>query len=91
VLFGYEIKGKTIKFFVTNNGLPIPEENKKKIFAAFERQKIFNNKIVEGLGIGSSLVKRLSKLLMGTVYFESNETQTTFYSSLPLKEGHLSV
>jgi len=85
VTFGFEIKNQNIVFFVTNKGTQITEERKKNIFDAFNKQYNHNNKLVSGLGIGLSLVKRLSELLKGKVDFVTNEIQTTFFCTIPLK------
>ena len=85
VMFGYEIENQNIVFYVTNNGPQITEDKKKKVFDAFEKQDIHNNKLVAGLGIGLPLVKNLSELLGGKIDFVTNETQTTFYCTIPIK------
>lgn len=85
VTFGFEIKNQNIVFFVTNKGTQITEERKKNMFDAFNKQYNHNNKLVSGLGIGLSLVKRLSELLKGKVDFVTNEIQTTFFCTIPLK------
>lgn len=85
VIYGHKIKDESIVFYVKNSGLPIPEEKRMKIFEAFERQDNFNNKLVDGLGIGLTLVKKLSGLLGGEVDFISDKAQTTFFFTIPLK------
>jgi len=85
VTFGYEVENQYIVFYVTNNGPQITEDKKKKIFDAFEKQDVNNNKLVSGLGIGLPLVKKLAELLGGKIDFVTNETQTTFYCSIPVK------
>lgn len=85
VIFGYKIENQNIVFFVKNNCTQIPKDKKKQIFEIFEKQDSHNNKLVEGLGIGLSLVKKLSGLLSGKIELVSNETQTTFLCTIPLK------
>ncbi len=85
VIFGYEIENSNIMFFVTNNGPQIAEDKKEVIFDAFEKQNIHNNDLVKGLGIGLTLVKSLSELLGGKVDFVTDETNTTFFCTLPLE------
>lgn len=85
VKFGYEIENQNIVFFVTNQGPQINEEKRDKIFEAFYKQDTINNEISNSLGIGLPLVKKMSELLGGKIDFASNETETTFYVSLPLR------
>jgi len=91
VKFGYEIKNQNIVFFVTNNGSQISKGEKNNMFKAFYKQYTRNDEISDGLGLGLPLVKKMSELLGGTVDFVSNETETTFYVTLPLsaKAGRL--
>jgi len=85
VMFGCEIENQNIVFYVTNNGTQITEDKKEKIFDAFVKQDIHHNKLVAGLGIGLPLVKKLSELLGGKIDFETNEIQTTFFCTFPIK------
>jgi len=78
VKYGYRLENKEIIFFVSNQGI-IDDEIKNKLFLIFEKQYNKNNQIIEGLGIGLSLVKKLSNLLNAKVHFEINDNQTTFY------------
>ncbi len=85
VTFGYKIENQKIVFYVTNSGTQITEEKRKNIFDTFAKQDIYNNKLVAGLGIGLPLVKKLSELLGGKIDFVTNETQTTFFCTIPIK------
>jgi signal transduction histidine kinase len=85
VNFGYEKEDKNIVFFVINNGSQISEEIKDKIFEDFYKQSNFDNEFSDGIGIGLSIVKKLSELLGGKVDFKTNKTETTFYITLPLR------
>ncbi len=86
VIFGYKIENQNIVFFITNKGAQINENKKKKIFEVFEKQNISNDECASGLGIGLPLVKKLSELLDGKIDFVTNETQTTFLCTLPLRK-----
>lgn len=85
VIFGYKIEDQNIVFYVTNNGPQITEDKKVKIFEAFEKQDTYKHELVAGLGIGLPLVKKLSELLEGKIDFVTNEIQTTFFCTLPIK------
>lgn len=84
VKFGYELDNTNIVFFVSNNGSQVSEEKRNKIFEAFYKQYTIDDANSDGFGIGLSLVKKLSELLGGKVDFASNESETTFYVTLPL-------
>ncbi len=85
VIFGYKIENQNIVFFVKNNCTQISKDKKEQIFETFEKQDNHNNELIEGLGIGLPLVKRLSELLNGKIELISDETQTTFFCTFPLK------
>ena len=80
----YRMFPKNILIRVSNQGLPIPEEEQSRLFEIFEKQDIKNNDYMSsGLGVGLSLVKKLIELLEGNISFETNESQTTFSVSIP--------
>lgn len=62
--FALEIK-------VTDTGIGIKEEDKKKIFADFERLDTVKNKNIEGTGLGMAITKKLIDLMRGSVTLES--------------------
>ena len=85
VKINYAIENQDIVFFVTNEGNKINEMKMKKIFDVFENSNVKNEEYVSGVGIGLPLVHKLSELLEGKIDFVSNETQTTFFCTIPLK------
>ncbi|NIJ45604.1 signal transduction histidine kinase [Wenyingzhuangia heitensis] len=86
VLYGYEVSGNDLIFFVKNYGPKISDDRKNKIFEVFEKQDYKNNELVDGLGIGLPLTKRFSELLNGKINLVSKETETTFFFTMPLKQ-----
>ena len=84
ITYGYKTENNNITFFVKNSSSLIPKEKKEKIFEIFEKQDHHNKELVEGLGIGLPLVKKLSELLNGKIEFVSKEIQTTFLCTIPL-------
>ena len=84
VQFGYKTKDQYIEFFVQNKCTPISENRKEQIFNIFEREDTKNEELLEGLGIGLPLVKKLTELLNGKIEFVSDEVRTTFFCSIPL-------
>lgn len=88
ISFGYELSPDTIKFFVKDTGIGIPEDKKEYIFKRFG--KIENlHKNIGGTGLGLAISKHLSLLLDGELWVESQLGQgSTFYLKLPyLKIG----
>ena len=83
VEFGVEIKCDDFIFFVRNEGDKVSLD--KKAFEIFEKQECCDDKFNIGLGVGLSIVKKLSELLSGKIYFETNNLYTTFYCNIPSK------
>ena len=80
----YHVFPQSILIRISNQGLPIPEEQQNRLFEIFEKQDIKNNDYMSsGLGVGLSLVKKLIELLEGNISFMTNESQTTFSVSIP--------
>jgi signal transduction histidine kinase len=82
--FGYEIKDKNFRFFVSDTGIGIPEDKYNLIFDRF--QKLQNNKVsnTSGTGLGLSIVKKIIELLDGHIWVDSRVNQgTTFTFTLP--------
>lgn len=63
---------------VSNNGLPIPEDEIETIFTPFVTYK------KGGTGVGLAIVKKIVDLHYGTVTVTSDENATTFTILLPL-------
>lgn len=67
---------------VTDNGIGIPEEDRKYLFGAFFRAH--NTGSIPGTGLGLNIVARHVELMHGTVSFTSNANKgTTFTLSFP--------
>lgn len=68
-------------FYVSDNGLGIPEVGLPRLFQAFQRM---HGDVAPGEGIGLALVRRVVERHGGRVWVESTEGEgTTFYLSLP--------
>ncbi len=99
VHFGYEIeKDKdepVIKFFVKDTGIGISKEKQEFIFDVFRQVEDSHTRIYGGTGIGLSIAKKLTNLLGGSIWLESDiATQdkkggTTFYFTIPFEEIEL--
>lgn len=88
ITFGIEKKNNSkAYFFVTNTGSRIAEENKQKIFEAFEKQEESDCNFSDGLGIGLTVVKNFIKLLGGDIEIKTdNKNELTFYFSILVEE-----
>lgn len=79
--YGYTHDFQNVVFFVTNGSILSDDEG--QIFEEFYKQSK-SDKYPEGLGIGLTLVKKMTALLGGTVAYSGTETETTFNVTLPL-------
>lgn len=84
-----ERNGQTVTFSVTDTGTGISEENLGKIFEPFYTTKKFGR----GTGLGLAVSHGIIKMHSGDIDVKTNTdpdagpTGTTFYVSLPVKEG----
>jgi signal transduction histidine kinase len=84
VKFGYESKKDSILFYVKDTGIGISEDNKKIIFDSFTRVENHKRKLYHGTGIGLTLAKKLTELLGGRIWVESQiDIGSQFYFTLP--------
>jgi signal transduction histidine kinase len=79
-----EVKGKTIRFWVRDNGSGLTPEEQKRLFVPFER---LGQVRAQGHGLGLSIVRRIVEKLGGKVNVESEVGKgSTFYFTLPGSE-----
>ncbi|EOZ93256.1 Response Regulator Receiver Signal Transduction Histidine Kinase [Indibacter alkaliphilus LW1] len=72
-----------LKGIIKDQGIGIPEKEHDQLFDRFFRAK--NVGIIEGSGLGLSIVKKCIDVLKGEITFESKPGKgTTFYVSIPL-------
>lgn len=89
ILFGYEmIKNEAVKFFVTDTGIGIPEEETVNIFSRFYRVNNQINETTSGSGLGLPIAQHYIQLLGGELKLESILGKgTKIWFVLPFKEG----
>ncbi len=86
---GHEVKGKghrLVTFSVSDTGKGIAKDNQEKLFDAFVQEDASITREFGGTGLGLTICAKLSKLLGGRVYFESDIGRgSTFFLEVPLE------
>ncbi len=80
-VFVVEDKENAYTFAVRDNGIGIPAQYKETVFKIFHR--LHRAEEYEGTGIGLAACKRIVDLCDGKIWFESSDSGTTFYFTLP--------
>jgi PAS domain S-box-containing protein len=74
----------SLRFFVRDTGIGIPEERKEAIFDRFVQADIEDRMAFQGAGLGLSISKAYVEMLGGKIWVESEEGNgSTFYFSIP--------
>jgi len=81
---GYEIGDTTVKFYVSDTGIGIPEELFDKIFDRFTQVDLTHKRGYDGAGLGLAICKGLVQLLGGRIWVESEINKgSIFFFTLP--------
>ncbi len=89
---GYEVGNKIIKFFVSDTGIGISEEDKIKIFERFSQSDRAEARKKGGTGLGLSLTKAFVNLMGGEIWIDSKLGKgSTFYFTIPFENDHFVV
>lgn len=84
VEFKLDIDGNQLKAVISDKGIGIPKAEQSKLFDRFFRAG--NVGIIEGSGLGLSIVKKCLEVLHGEITFESEAGKgTTFHVTIPVK------
>lgn len=75
------------RFFVKDTGIGVKEAQQKLIFEMFRQADETYTTAHEGTGIGLSITKKLTELLGGNIWIESEpEKGSTFFFTIPLNQ-----
>ena len=84
--------GNRIAFRVADTGIGIPDDKLENVFNPFTQGDYSHTRLFQGAGLGLSIVRRLVRLLGGTLSVESEEgVGTSVYVTLPLAEAGADV
>jgi signal transduction histidine kinase/DNA-binding NarL/FixJ family response regulator len=74
----------TVVFSVSDTGVGIKEEDKKRVFSEYTQLYTKYNRSIEGTGLGLSITKKILSLMGGMISFESEWNKgSTFTASFP--------
>ncbi|MBI4156054.1 MAG: HAMP domain-containing histidine kinase [Candidatus Zambryskibacteria bacterium] len=75
-----------LQISINDNGIGIPEDQKKKVFERFFRGRNAILRETDGSGLGLYIAKTIVEKNGGIIWFESKENNgTTFYFTVPIK------
>ena len=76
-----------VEVTVANDGTPIPAQSLDHLFERFYRAEASRSRATGGTGLGLAIVKSIVDLHHGTVTVTSDESETAFVVTLPLKQA----
>lgn len=87
IKFGYSRFGNSLRFFVEDTGVGIPEQQTEFIFERFRQGSVSLTRAYEGVGLGLPISKAFVEMLGGTIWVESKVgVGSTFFFEITLKE-----
>jgi signal transduction histidine kinase len=85
ISLGYEMKGKSVEFFVKDTGKGIKAEELHKVFDRFYQSDASEYNKTEGTGLGLAICKGLVELMEGKIWVNSKPGKgSEFRFSVPL-------
>jgi PAS domain S-box-containing protein len=86
IKFGCDIEDSFLRFYVSDTGIGISEDQLTKIFDHFYQVDHTNSRLYEGTGIGLSISKAYIELLGGKIWVRSEKGKgSVFYFTIPYK------
>jgi CheY-like chemotaxis protein len=84
VQFGFEILPDRVKFFVSDTGIGIKEDDFDKIFSSFNKLETGTAKLYRGAGLGLAISKKIVEMLGGDIWLSSKTgSGTSFFFTIP--------
>jgi signal transduction histidine kinase len=80
-------EGTNVIVTVANDGIPIPKKSLNHLFERFYRAEASRSRATGGTGLGLAIVKSIVNLHHGKVSVTSDEHETAFQVTLPLKQA----
>lgn len=80
IVVGYRQVAQEIYFEVIDSGIGLSEEQRQRLFQAFEQADTSTTRRFGGTGLGLAISKRLAELLGGTVSVTSTENQGSCFT-----------
>jgi signal transduction histidine kinase len=71
---------KTIRFYVSDTGIGLTDDEMKLIFKRFSKIDNDKTKLYRGAGLGLTISKNLAKLLGGTIWVESKVNKGSIFN-----------
>ena len=89
IAIGFENRGSCCQLNVYNDGNPIPEQRRDKLFSKFgcmgdSAERDAND---EGLGLGLYLIKKIIQRQGGEIWYEAKEHGSNFVFTLPVDDA----
>lgn len=82
-----ENQEKFILFYVKDSGIGIPQNMQKQIFEVFRQGDESHTRIFGGTGLGLTICKKLTNLMGGDIWVESEEGHgANFYFTIPFTD-----
>ncbi|MDN3537767.1 HAMP domain-containing sensor histidine kinase [Limosilactobacillus fermentum] len=78
--------GEKVVITVADDGEKIPAESVKNLFERFYRVELSRNKATGGTGLGLAIVQSIVELHHGSVTARSDDQETAFVVTLPVKQ-----